>query len=74
MTEQDSDKRVEVVIANAIALDPAKKYLIVMDAAAVSREDVARLLDGLHDQGIEAATALLTDGDPFTAVQVIEVN
>jgi hypothetical protein len=72
--ESEPEKIVEVVSTNAIALDPAKTYLIVMDSAAVSHEQGQLVLDELKALGINATATLLTDGDAFTSVQVIEVN
>lgn len=74
MDEEQGKKIVQIIKANVIALDPAKKYLIVVDRAAATKEDVAEILDWFHDQGIEATTGLRTDGDAFTSVQVIEVG
>jgi hypothetical protein len=72
--EQEPQKTVEVVLANAIALDPAKKYLLVMDSAAVSTDQADFVLQTMRTMGMHVEMALLTDGDAFTSVQVIEVN
>lgn len=71
---QASKKIVEVALAAAVPLDPTKKYLIVVDTAAVDKAQVASVLDGLRAMGIEAQMGIAADGDPWTSVQVIEVG
>lgn len=70
----ETPKRVEVVLAHAIEFKPGKKYLIVIDNAALSKSETADVLAALKDMGVDAATAIVTDGDPLTSVQVIEVG
>lgn len=65
-------KQIKVEIAQAIKLDPEKNYLIALDRTAVSRRDAAELLEALRKEGITASVALMVNGDPKTAVKVIE--
>jgi hypothetical protein len=66
---------VELVPVAAIPLDPAKKYLIVVDRDALSGWDIEKLLESLKSEyGVDASMAVLTKGDPFSSVQVIEVG
>jgi hypothetical protein len=74
MNEQASipEKRIEVVLAEATVLDPAKKYLIVLDGSAVSKADAQALNLALEAMGIDHAVAIIVDGDPATSVQIVE--
>lgn len=61
-----------IIITHATELKPGAKYLIAIDRASISQEDAELLLKALKGMGIENALLLMTDGDPNTAVKVIE--
>jgi hypothetical protein len=71
--QEQTGKRIEVVTAEATALDPDKKYLILLDNAAVSKEQGYQLKHELESMGINHTVGMLVDGDPATAVQIVEV-
>lgn len=71
--EQGTDRRIEVVTAEAVALDPDKKYLILLDNGAVSKEQGRQLTQSLADMGINHTVGMLVDGDPATSVQIVEL-
>ncbi len=63
-------KKFEIVKANAYELDPSKVYLICIDRASASVDDVQQLVEKLKIAN--GSVALMTNGDPNTAVKVIE--
>lgn len=62
----------KIVIVNAIELKPGKKYLICIDRNMVDNENAYILMEKLKAAGMGWAVGLMTDGDPTTAVKIIE--
>lgn len=71
--EQKPEKQIELVRAEILELDPTKKYLILLDGAAVSKAQAHDLVGGLSEIGIVHAVGMLVDGDPATSVQLVEL-
>lgn len=71
--EQKPEKQIELVKAEVLEIDPAKTYLILLDGAAVSREEAHELVAQLAARGIVHAVGMLVDGDPATSVQLVEL-
>lgn len=69
---QSPQKRIEVVTARGVELDPSKRYLIILDSSALAPEEAQYLLSEMHKQGMNHAVAMMVDGDPTTAVQIVE--
>lgn len=62
----------EIIITNATELKPGSKYLLALDGDRVSEETAQQVLKGLKKMGIKNAVCLIVDGDPTTAVTIIE--
>lgn len=71
--EQKPEKQIELVRAEILELDPAKKYLILLDGAAVSKREASDLVHGLRTIGVNHAVGMVVDGDPVTSVQLVEL-
>jgi hypothetical protein len=73
MGEQQPVKQIELVKAEVLELDPTKRYLVLLDGAAVSPDDGHLLKEALADMGVNYAFAMMVDGDPATSVQIVEL-
>lgn len=62
--------KVEIVKGTAFELDPKKTYLICFDRRAISMEGVTDLMKRLKIAN--GSVAVMTAGDPATAVKVVE--
>lgn len=64
--------KVEMVKGTAFELDPNKNYLICFDRNVISSEEVHMFMNRLKISN--ASVAIMINGDPSTAVKVIEAN
>jgi hypothetical protein len=64
--------KADLVEVPTFKLDPEAKYLIVIDSRAFTAEDAFKLTKYLKKMGMNNAVAMMVDGDPATAVRVIE--
>lgn len=65
-------EQIKVEIAEAIKLDPGKRYMILLDHRTITKATAADLVEALKQIGVEHTVTLVVNGDPSTAVKVIE--
>ena len=65
-------KKIQLVIAEAIALDPKKKYVIGIDKDMITSAEAASLANHLSDMGIKNVVIMVLKGDPKKGMRIIE--
>lgn len=62
----------DTVIIGAVRLKPNRKYLLIFDKHSLEVEDMRKLSEELKRSGFNIKVSVAINGDPTTAVKVIE--